>query len=98
MYQVYWTELVYIPGQSELAKVPFHKEFDSARLTEVIAFTESLRLRQRTCDAAAEGAVSFVTYCSENPNSVGHPGVSDPPASYDWQKRRNNMPAYRPKK
>ncbi|MFZ6649354.1 hypothetical protein ACO0LO_26755 [Undibacterium sp. TJN25] len=98
MYQVYWIELIRIPGQTELAKTPLNKEFDGTKLTEVIAFAESLRLRQRTGDPATESAVSFVTYCSENPNSVGHPGVSDPPSSYDWQKRRKNMPAFRPKK
>jgi len=32
--------------------------------------------------------VSFVTLCSENPNSVGRPGVADPPPDYAWKKRR----------
>ncbi len=30
----------------------------------------------------------FVTIVSENPDCTSLPGVSDPPADYNWKKRR----------
>jgi hypothetical protein len=74
MYAVYWLE----------NNQPQHQVFDTVQITETLKFTEMLRLRQRNGEA-----VAFVTFCSENPNSVGLAGVSDKlPEGYDWKKRR----------
>ncbi len=39
------------------------------------------RLRQRS-------DMRFITTVGEDPNCTSLPGVSDPPADYDWKKRR----------
>ena len=49
-----------------------------------MALMEQLRTRQR----AGEG-VRFVTMSSENPDSVGNPGVDVVGPGYKWTKRRN---------
>lgn len=57
-------------------------------MTDAMKFMEELRKEQR------EGQpIGFVTMSSENPNSVGLAGAADPDASYNWTKRRNNMPS-----
>ena len=73
MYMVFWIEEGCACAQ----------EFPATGLSESLAHAEALRRRQRE-----SGGVSFVTLCSENPDSVGHPGVADPPADYNWTKRR----------
>ena len=72
-YMVYWTE----DGQ------PMQQLFRGEALSAVLLFTEALRQRQR-----AGEPVRFVTMVSEHPDSVGAPGVDDPPADYHWTKRR----------
>jgi hypothetical protein len=59
------------------------RRFGADALADALRFAESLRQEQ-----AASGAIGFVTLCSENPQSVGKPGAADPPAGYDWKKRR----------
>ncbi len=77
MYMVYWTEAE--GGEhSTLSRL-----FASDQMSAALAFMEELRTRQR-----AGEAVCFVTMCSENPHSVGHPGVADPAPDYNWKKRR----------
>ncbi|WP_244850726.1 hypothetical protein [Caballeronia sp. SL2Y3] len=78
MFVVYWLE-----GDADAESHARHRQFDAAALAEALRFAEELRKRQ------AQGEpVGFVTLCSENPQSVGKPGVADPPADYDWKKRR----------
>jgi hypothetical protein len=77
MYMVYWTVV------DSGIKYPHAKEFDSRDMLAAMKFMEELRMKQR------EGkAVSFITMSSENPHSVGHPGVADPGPDYNWKKRR----------
>ncbi|MGN8109531.1 hypothetical protein ACTJLB_16175 [Paraburkholderia sp. 22098] len=77
MYMVYWSEAI------DDAIVPRAVSFAAGAMAEALSFTETLRRRQ-SCGEP----VCFVTLCSENPNSVGRPGVADPPADYAWKKRR----------
>jgi hypothetical protein len=77
VYLVYWST-----GEDGTRSA--HSEpFGSDRLSAALAFMETLRSRQR-----AGEAISFVTMCSENPDSVGAPGAADPSPDYDWKKRR----------
>jgi hypothetical protein len=73
MYNVFWID----------GALPQAREFNDAQLSDALGFAETLRRRQR----AGEN-VGFVTIASENPDSVGQGGVGDPPADYDWTKRR----------
>jgi hypothetical protein len=77
MYMVYWTEV------DESTATPRGREFDSNDMSAAMNFMEALRARQRK----GEG-VCFITMSSENPQSVGHPGVADPHPDYNWKKRR----------
>ncbi|WP_288826586.1 hypothetical protein [uncultured Paraburkholderia sp.] len=77
MYMVYWSEAI------DDAIVPRAASFAAGAMAEALSFAETLRRRQ-SCGES----VCFVTLCSENPNSVGRPGVADPPADYAWKKRR----------
>lgn len=77
MYMVYWTEV------GDGAAAPKCRDFASTEMSAAMQFMEGLRKRQRE----GEG-VCFVTMCSENPDSVGHPGVADPSPDYNWKKRR----------
>lgn len=77
MYMVYWTVVM-----NGLA-TPQSQDFSSDDMSIALKFMEELRSRQR----AGEN-ICFVTMCSENPHSVGHPGVSDPGPEYNWKKRR----------
>lgn len=85
MYMVYWTEtpMAHQPGAREATPAPQARQFESSEMLAAIAFMEQLRTRQR----AGEG-VGFVTMCSENPDSVGHPGVDVTGPGYGWTKRR----------
>lgn len=77
MYMVYWTVT------DNGTKYPHAKEFGSSDMLAALHFMEDLRTRQR------EGkGVSFVTMSSENPHSVGRPGVAEPGPDYNWKKRR----------
>lgn len=60
---------------------PASQDFPSDQMSEALKFMEQLR---------STPGVAFVTFCSENPNSVGKPGVAAPSPDYNWTKRRNN--------
>jgi hypothetical protein len=77
MYMVYWTAV------ENGASTAHGRKFLSDEMSAAMKFMEELRTRQR------EGEdVCFVTMSSENPDSVGHPGVADPDPGYSWKKRR----------
>jgi hypothetical protein len=77
MYMVYWTVV------DNETNYPHAKEFHSSDMLAAMRFMEELRTKQR------EGkAISFITMSSENPESVGHPGVAEPGPDYKWKKRR----------
>ena len=78
MFMVYWTIV------QEDAATPHAQSFASTDMLAAMALMEQLRVRQR----AGEG-VRFVTMSSENPDSVGHPGVDVVGPGYKWTKRRN---------
>ena len=77
MYMVYWTEY------DQDGALTQAKPFESSQMGAALHFMEQLRIRQR-----AGEAIRFVTMCSENPHVVGHAGVADPAADYNWKKRR----------
>ena len=77
MYMVYWSE-AHATGLT-----PHAQSFPRDAMRDALRLTEALRQRQH-----AGEPVSFVTLCSENPNSVGRAGAADPPPDYDWKKRR----------
>lgn len=82
VYVVYWCEIAaQNAGDNDLA--PHAQSFPAGALAQALAFAETLRRRQ-----AQDGTVGFVSLCSQTPQSVGPPGVADPPANYDWKKRR----------
>lgn len=57
--------------------------FDGDGMMEALKLVEELRKEQRE-----GGPIGFVTFCSENPNSVGNPGAADVEPGYNWKKRR----------
>ncbi len=77
MFMVYWT---IVDGD---IGTPHARSFAATDMVPAMALMEELRTRQR----AGEG-VRFVTMSSENPDSVGHPGVQAPDPDYNWTKRR----------
>jgi hypothetical protein len=77
MYMVYWTVV------DNEKKFPHAREFDSNDMVAALDFMEVLRKKQRH----GEG-ICFVTMSSENPNSVGHPGIAETGPDYAWKKRR----------
>lgn len=77
MYMVYWTTV------ENGARTPCSKEFESNDMSSAMRFMETLRARQR-----ASGDICFVAMASENPDSVGHAGVAETGADYNWKKRR----------
>lgn len=80
MYMVYWTEI-----RKNIRKA--HQQlFDSEDMMSAMRFMEDLRTRQRNGDP-----LCFIVLSSENPDSVGHAGVADPPADYNWTKRRRRF-------
>lgn len=62
---------------------PRSEAFAPDALGAALAFAESLRRRRRQGEP-----ISFVTIATEDPASVGETGVGEPPADYDWVKRR----------
>jgi hypothetical protein len=64
--------------------------FATNAMSEAMKLMEVLRTHQRNGDAVdIDGnKVSFITMCSEHPDSVGHPGVDVTGPDYDWKKRR----------
>lgn len=75
---VYWSVV-----EADLT-TPHASAFPAADMLGAMALMEQLRARQR----AGEG-IRFVTMSSENPDSVGHPGVEAAGPGYNWTKRRN---------
>lgn len=80
MFMVYWTIV-----EGDVA-TPHAEAFESTDMLPAMALMEQLRTRQR----AGEG-VRFVTMSSENPESVGHPGVDVTGPGYKWTKRRHRF-------
>ena len=78
MFMVYWSI-----GDADAA-TPHAQSFASTDMLAAMALMEQLRTRQR-----AGEAVRFITMASENPDSVGHPGVDVVGPGYKWTKRRN---------
>lgn len=78
MYMVYWTVI------DDGVRHAHAKEFDSEDMMSALRFMEELREKQR-----AGKEVRFITMSSENPDSVGHPGVAEPGPDYNWKKRRS---------
>ncbi len=78
MFMVYWTV------DDAGAGAAHSQAFASTDMLAAMALMEQLRTRQR----AGEG-VRFITMASENPDSVGHPGVDVVGPGYKWTKRRN---------
>jgi hypothetical protein len=60
-----------------------HELFYDDELNKTLSFMEALRKRQREGDS-----IQFVTFSSENPDSVGNPGVDVIGPDYNWTKRR----------
>lgn len=77
MYMVYWTEF------EDNHAVAHGRSFDSDDMNAALKFMEELRTRHRDGER-----VCFVAMASENPDSVGPPGVADPSPDYNWKKRR----------
>jgi hypothetical protein len=78
MFMVYWSVM------EEASSTPQSQLFESGEMLAAMALMEQLRTRQR----AGEG-LRFITMSSENPDSVGHPGVDVVGPGYKWTKRRN---------
>lgn len=77
MFMVYWS------AGAENGLMPQAQAFPSDQMGAAMRFTEALRARQR-----AGEAISFITFCSENPDSVGQAGVAETGEDYQWKKRR----------
>lgn len=77
MYMVYWT--VIENGESAAKAEPF----GSHDMAGAMRLMEDLRIRQRSGEA-----IHFIALSSENPDSVGPPGVAEPGPDYHWKKRR----------
>ena len=77
VYKVYWSQAE--GGQSRVMSYGFLK----GEMTLALAFTEQLRVQQRT-----GGSISHIVMSCENPDSVGHQGVDVVGPEYNWKKRR----------
>jgi hypothetical protein len=72
-FMVYWTQT------SDNVGSPHSMHFTMAEMTAALAHVATLRELPE---------VSFVTFVSQNPDSVGKPGVSDKlPEDYSWSKQ-----------
>lgn len=80
MFMVYWT----VVDGSE--NVPHAQAFPSSDMRQALELMEQLRVRQR-----AGEEVRFVTMSSENPESIGNPGVDTTGPGYKWTKRRHRF-------
>ena len=79
-YMVYWTDTK-ITNEFSSHGIPQSQSFDSTQLSQVLKFMEMLR---------NDASNRFVTMCSEHPDSVGQPGISEVGPDYNWTKRRDN--------
>lgn len=59
------------------------QDFPHDQMSAALKFMEQLR---------NDDSCRFITMCSENPNSVGKPGIDEVGPDYNWTKRRGNMP------
>ena len=72
-FMVYW---VNITGEKFW---PEQRHYEMHEMTEALSFVEVLRKNPD---------VAYVTFVSQNPDSVGKPGVSDKlPEDYSWSKQ-----------
>ena len=78
VYKVYWSA-----ADADNIWRSQSKDFVKCEMAVALKFAESLRAMQRS-----HGKIRFVTMCSENPDSVGYPGVDVTGPEYDWKKRR----------
>lgn len=79
MFNVYWME----NGS------PRNSFFGPNEMADALKCMEKLREHQRTQDETySPTKVGFITFCSENPNSVTKLGVDVTGPDYDWKKRR----------
>lgn len=79
MYNVYWMR----------GRHTYSSLFATDKMSEAMQLMEILRTAERNGDEDANGdRVSFITMCSQHPDSVGHPGVDVTGPDYDWKKRR----------
>lgn len=74
MFRVYWTVTF-----DEDTHLPRYEDFGQDELIKVLDFMKDLR---------DNDDISFVTMVSQNPNSVGKPGVDTVKEGYNWRKRR----------
>jgi hypothetical protein len=51
-------------------------------------YFDTLKEALNQCEQLRVSGRTFVTMVSENPNSVGQPGVAEVGPNYDWKKRR----------
>ena len=80
MFMVYWT--VVEAG----VNAPHAQPFEAADMRSALELMEQLRTRQR-----AGERIGFITMSSENPDSIGHPGVDTTGPDYKWTKRRQRF-------
>jgi hypothetical protein len=59
----------------------YYCDFPADKMSDALSYMETLRKDENN---------SFVTFCSENPQSVGKPGVAEVGSDYNWTKRRRN--------
>lgn len=78
VYKVYWST-----ANDDDTWRSQSKDFVKCEMAAALKFAESLRAMQW-----AHGRIRFVTMCSENPDSVGHPGVDVTGPEYNWKKRQ----------
>ena len=88
MNKVYWTEVIICSQTGQLVQSLKSAQFESHQLKEALQFCEGQRAVQRNLDPGSLGYVSFIVMASENPNSVGRQGSSEPATDYNWRKRR----------
>jgi hypothetical protein len=83
VYVIYWMEEELVLGYGDVTtkRVPHAEEVDDILLA--LKCAEKHRQRQ-----FAGEKVSHITLMSENPNSVGKPGVDVVGPDYNWKKRR----------
>lgn len=83
MFMVYWCNVHHDDTLKSCSQ-----RFELDQMKDAMTFMEDLRRQQRE----GGNGVCFITMCSENPNSVGNPGVDETGPDYNWTKRRGNMP------
>ena len=80
MFMVYWTVT-----EANLS-TPHARPFEADDMRSALELMEQLRTRQRGGES-----IGFITMASENPDSIGHPGVDTTGPEYKWTKRRQRF-------